>query len=157
MAHTNDKVCLTVGAVLVRNNKVLLFNHPRYNLWLPVGGHIEAGEDLLETLYREIKEESGYEAFEVEVFGSKPVIQPDDAEGAFLISPAFMDRHPAEDREHVGFAYLAKVTTDRDPTKSDEHTDMRWFTKEELEELGGMLRNKIKFYCHEALRVFGED
>jgi len=153
MAHTHDKLCLTVTAVLVRENKVLLLNHPTYDLWLAVGGHIDAGEDPTEALYREIKEETGYEPSEIEVFGTKPAIQFNDENGAsFLVPPTYISRHSAADREHVSFVYLVKVIADRDVSLSDEHTEARWLTEEELPGLTPLLLDRVKFYCHEALR-----
>ena len=46
----------TSSGYLVRDGKVLLVNHRRYRLWLPIGGHIEPDEDPLDTLYREARE-----------------------------------------------------------------------------------------------------
>ena len=42
----------TATGFLVRDGKVLLVNHRKLKQWLPIGGHIEAGEDpadLVET------------------------------------------------------------------------------------------------------------
>ena len=153
MPHTDKKLCLTTAILLVRGNKVLLCNHPRYNLWLPLGGHLEAGEDPVEGALREVKEESDYEPHEVELFGAHSA-RKWDHQMKFLVTPMYLDRHFAEDREHVAFVYFAKVLTDRDATQSSEHSDLRWFSKEELEGIGPMLKSEIQFYCNEALRTF---
>lgn len=44
------------------NNKVLLVDHKKAQLWLPSGGHVERGEHPKETVKREILEELGIQA-----------------------------------------------------------------------------------------------
>jgi 8-oxo-dGTP pyrophosphatase MutT (NUDIX family) len=49
-------------AVFARHEgHVLLVHHKRLQLWLPVGGEVEAGETPLEAALRELKEETGLE------------------------------------------------------------------------------------------------
>jgi 8-oxo-dGTP diphosphatase len=49
-------------AVFCRNaGEILLVRHKRLELWLPVGGEIEAGETPLEAARRELREETGLE------------------------------------------------------------------------------------------------
>lgn len=43
-------------------DKILLVDHKKAELWLPAGGHVEAGEVPKETVRREAKEELGIEA-----------------------------------------------------------------------------------------------
>lgn len=43
-------------------DKILLVDHKKAELWLPPGGHVEAGEDPKETVRREAKEELRIEA-----------------------------------------------------------------------------------------------
>lgn len=47
------------GGYLVRGRRVLLVHHNRFNLWVPPGGHVEAGELFHETAEREFCEETG--------------------------------------------------------------------------------------------------
>ena len=51
------KIDLTVGGYIFNNNKVLLILHNKLNLWLPLGGHIDANETPDFALQREVKEE----------------------------------------------------------------------------------------------------
>jgi 8-oxo-dGTP diphosphatase len=50
------------------DGSVLLVDHRKAGLWLPTGGHVDPGEDPLETVKREAREELGIDA----VFASDP-------------------------------------------------------------------------------------
>ena len=49
----------TATGYLMWNRGIFLHRHPKINLWLPPGGHVEADEDPVEAVLREIKEETG--------------------------------------------------------------------------------------------------
>lgn len=51
----------------------LLGDHRKSGLWLPSGGHVEPGEDPVETVRRECFEELGVDANFDEVIGERPV------------------------------------------------------------------------------------
>lgn len=44
------------------DGSVLLVDHRKAGLWLPTGGHVDPGEDPVETVRREVREELGIEA-----------------------------------------------------------------------------------------------
>ena len=50
------------------DGSVLLVDHRKAGLWLPTGGHVDPGEDPVETVKREAREELGIDA----VFASDP-------------------------------------------------------------------------------------
>ncbi|MBT8202755.1 MAG: NUDIX domain-containing protein [Acidimicrobiia bacterium] len=57
-----DRVGLAVGAVVVRDGRLLLVeraNEPAAGLWAVPGGRVEAGESLLDAVKREVAEETG--------------------------------------------------------------------------------------------------
>jgi 8-oxo-dGTP pyrophosphatase MutT (NUDIX family) len=152
MAHTHDTLCLTVVIFLTHQNKVLLAHHPVYDAWLPIGGHIDPGEDPDETLYREVKEETSLDPEDIRIFGNKADIPTDDNR-TVLYTPAFVDRHNVGDRNHVAFVYFGEMTDGREVLKSEEHKELRWFTADELKNGVESFKPDIVWYALHALKM----
>lgn len=92
----------TVSVYLVRDDHVLLVGHKTLNMWLPVGGGIEAGERPGEAVLREVREETGFRLHDIECLG--------------------FDEHTSGERIHMNLAYRANVLTEGDP-RSDGSWD----------------------------------
>lgn len=60
----------TVGALILnKNNQILLIkSHKWSDQYVIPGGHIEMGESMEDALKREIKEETGLDVFQIELF-----------------------------------------------------------------------------------------
>ena len=149
MPHINDLYDFTIAAYIVNNDsQVLIVNNPRYNKWLPVGGHIELDEDPEQALYREIKDESG---LEVTILASKPEFESVGTK--FILTPNYVDVHEANlPHRHIAFTYFAKAKSG-DFIKSDEHDDMKWLSKAELTDEKYNLSTSIIFYAQEAIKL----
>lgn len=148
MPHIHEKYDFVVNAFLVFDNKVLLVHHPRYNKWLPMGGHVELDEDPEEALFREIKEETG---LEVEIVGSKPNMKSNDTK--FIYAPNYIEVHDANPpHRHIALNYFAKART-KDHIKSPEHDELKWFSSDELDDSTYTIAESIKFLCKEALKL----
>lgn len=148
MPHIHELYDFVVTPFIVFDNKVLLVNHPRYNKWIPMGGHIELNEDPDEALFREVEEETG---LEVEILSSKPDISSPGTK--FLYTPNYVDVHEANSpHQHIAFIYFARAKSDKFK-KSDEHEAIKWFTLEELEESQYDLSEAVKFYAAEAIKL----
>lgn len=149
MPHIHELYDYTITAFIVNNSRqVLLVNHPRYNKWIPVGGHIELDEDPEQALFREVKEETG---LDIEVLSDRPRITSPGTK--FLITPHYIDVHEANPpHKHISFTYFVKTESDKF-ILSDEHDDMRWFTLAELEDETYALSEAIKFYAREAITL----
>jgi ADP-ribose pyrophosphatase YjhB (NUDIX family) len=146
MPHIHELYDFTITVFIVHDGRVLLVNHPKYDKWIPMGGHIELDEDVEEALFREIKEETG---LEVEILSEKPAI--DSPETKFLLTPAYLDVHQANPpHKHISFTYFARAKDDTF-TLSNEHTAIKWFAKEDLEDPAYKLTPAIQFYCNEAI------
>ena len=64
-----DKPIVGIGAIIVRNGKMLLEkrkNDPGKGRWSVPGGVVELGENVTQTVIREVKEETGLDVAEPE-------------------------------------------------------------------------------------------
>ncbi len=118
----------TSSGYLVRDGKVLLFNHRKFRMWLPFGGHIEPNEDPVEALHREAREETG---FEIEIVAEAPVI---DQPGVHVLpAPETLLLHEiGDDRALVDLVYFVRPVDGTVRPTNAEHRRMGWFDREAL-------------------------
>ena len=57
--HSDTTRHFTASGYVVHQGRVLLHWHPKVGALLPPGGHIEPNEDPVETVLREVREETG--------------------------------------------------------------------------------------------------
>lgn len=147
MAHIHEQIDFTVAIFVVHQGRVLLVHHRNLNQWLPLGGHVELGEDPETAAYREALEESG---LEVELLGERP---PTTGPGTrALITPRFMDIHRINDQhQHVGLMYWARPRHGTLTLAAQEHHDIRWCADPELDQLHPPMAAAVKWYCRQAL------
>jgi len=118
----------TATGFIVRQKQVLLLHHQKLNMWLPFGGHLEAGEDPVQALLREAKEETG---FDVEI-----VADVLDFQGPFpkvLPSPETILLEKIEDHHfHIDLIYFVRIVGGSQRISITEHTEQRWFSADDL-------------------------
>ena len=61
MGTEGSRRAFSVSVFCRHAGEILLVRHKRLDLWLPVGGEIEAGETPIEAARRELREETGLE------------------------------------------------------------------------------------------------
>lgn len=146
MPHIHELYDFVVSVFIVHNDKVLLVNHPKYNKWIPMGGHIELNEDTDSALFREIQEETG---LDVEILSDKPKLKIDDTK--FMYTPNFVDVHFANPpHKHIALIYFARSKNNKHII-SNEHSDIHWLSVSDFNKPEYGLTESIKFYCQEAL------
>ena len=124
----------TATTYVIEEGKVLLLYHPKFQKWLPPGGHIEPNETPPECARREVLEETG---FEIAFLQDDPLLidRPNavSIERPFLCLlenvPAFGET-PAH--QHIDFIYLARPIASH--PRQEDHP-IRWFTLEQVKQL----------------------
>lgn len=149
VAHIHEKIDFTVSIFVVFQDKVLLHQHRKYNIWLPVGGHIELDEDPNQAALREVKEEAG---LEVKLVGHEKSGFTDHPQYVDLIPPRFLNKHFTDaEHQHVDFIYFAEASTDA-VVPEEGGGEMRWFTKVELEANEAGIKEDVRVYALAALK-----
>jgi 8-oxo-dGTP pyrophosphatase MutT (NUDIX family) len=151
MPHIHEKYDFVITVFIVYKDRVLLVHHPRYDMWIPMGGHIEIDEDPEQAMFREIEEETG---LEVEILSSKPDIEQNDTK--FVYAPRFIDVHEANSpHKHIALVYFAKAKSDK-YVLSDEHSEINWLSLKDLDKPEYALSKSVQFYCKEAIKAAKE-
>lgn len=137
----------TATAIVVYDGKALLHLHKKLGMWLPVGGHIDRDELPEEAAVREAKEESG---LEITLYRSDKIIDLKDARQ--LMRPEYVLLEDINQyHQHIDFVYFATAATDKLQSAEGETNDLKWLTKDEIEQLD--MRNNVKVLCLEALET----
>jgi ADP-ribose pyrophosphatase YjhB (NUDIX family) len=148
MPHIHEKIDFDADTFVVNDSAVLLRMHDKYHIRLPPGGHIELDEEPEQAAVREVKEEVG---LDVKLIGqSGHVFQDGEKE---LMAPRFMNRHKINDtHDHISFVFFATSAT-REVTQGETEIsdEIKWFTKEELEDPKYEVKPRIQFYAKAAL------
>ncbi len=145
------KICLTVAAVLIQNNKVLLVKHKKLGMWLNPGGHIEPDELPHAAAEREFWEETG---IKVKAIPESKIVDPDSE---YLPNPIstnlhFVSRENFDARiadpehytvaakwkrgceQHLNFLYLVEPIDSIDFSQNLQETDgIEWFDLSKLD------------------------
>jgi 8-oxo-dGTP pyrophosphatase MutT (NUDIX family) len=120
----------TATAFVVEGSRTLLHWHKRLQQWMPPGGHIEANEDPVQAVLREVHEETGIVA---EVIAKDSALEFDypaqlPAPYTILIEDI---PGPDEPHKHIDLIYFCRPVAGADHGKRDDPT-LRWVSDEEL-------------------------
>lgn len=120
---------MTVSGFVVHEGRVALHWHRKLQMWLPAGGHIEAGEDPLQAVLREVTEEFGVEA---EVLATGPSVAY--AGGPKQITPPYviLDCWVAPDHGHVDHVYLLRCLAGYPGRSHDPENPIHWLDEASL-------------------------
>jgi ADP-ribose pyrophosphatase YjhB (NUDIX family) len=121
---------LTVSGFVVYEGRVALHWHRKVGLWLPAGGHIEANEDPVQAVQREIREEF---CLETEILRLAPRVEyaggPQQLEPPFTI---LTFPFPDPPHEHIDLVYFLRVTSGYPGVCHDPENPIVWFDAEAL-------------------------
>ena len=129
----------TVGALICRDGKVLLgFRSPAKkswpNHWDTIGGRVEDGETLDAALVRETREEIG--------------VTPTQ----FRLIATVREKQPGIHGDALHHVYAVTRWDGGEPANiCDEHTELKWFTPDEMRELKNIVDGDYPKFALEAL------
>ena len=110
--------------------KTLMMFHPKFNKWLPPGGHIEKNESPEEAARREIQEEIG--VTDIKFIENCSEFRVKDSRTETLLLPHFLLNEQIEpDHNHLDWIFYAEINEKE--YNSPENHKMKWFSKKELE------------------------
>ena len=140
--ENGDKVHLrhvTVNAIVVKDDKILLGLRGSFHgkpimesgKWAMIGGFLEHGENLTQAILREIKEESGWEVDDLQLFHIKD-------------NP----HRKGEDRANVEFDFVARAVR-QIGAPDEEVKKLQWFPVNKLP-----LEKDVAFDHYDDLRLY---
>jgi 8-oxo-dGTP pyrophosphatase MutT (NUDIX family) len=120
---------LTVSGFVVHEGRTALHWHRKNQMWLPAGGHIEAGEDPVEAVLREIREEYALECEVIPLAPRTPYI-----DGPAQIEPPYtiLNEIIAPDHVHVDFVYFCRVLSGYPGNSHEPGSPIIWFDADQL-------------------------
>jgi len=107
-----------------KTKEIFIIHHKKSGLWLSPGGHIDSGENPLDTLKREIKEELGVE------YGLSS-----DAEPFFLSTVEIDNPQVQQCKKHYDIWYLMETNGDDFNVDPREFLDTKWVSPNEARAL----------------------
>lgn len=111
---------LIVRVVIKRDDSILLCKPIDKDYFFLPGGHVEFGDTLEETLYKELSEETG--------------IEKDEIENVKLISHLEQVYGEHEKRRHeLNMIYTIDLVTDREIVSQEDHITFSWISVSEIE------------------------
>ncbi len=112
-----------VGAIIEKNGKILLVKEAKKGTdigkWNHPAGWIEVGEDLIEGVKREVKEEAGLDFTPTHILGIYSLARED-------LQPI---HHP------IKIIFLGDVSEKETEELSDDVSEKKWFKPEEIEKM----------------------
>lgn len=152
MAEVNwgDNCWVTTIFLVNSDKQVLLTWNKRLQTWIPVGGHIELGENPEEAILREVKEETG--------FGFEFVPKPETIGGVKVLKPIKVQIEQIPNHsEHINVIFAGKCTSFSAKEGTDENEKLRWFSKEELDSIGEGMLESVKSTALESIRLCSQE
>ena len=118
----------TATGFVVHGDATLLHWHHRVQAWLPPGGHIEANEDPVQAVLREVKEETGLDVQIIPTQQTHEISNLDQvaAPRTILIEDVYDQK--VGKHQHIDLIYFTQITGPR----PNAPKGWLWFTYDDL-------------------------
>jgi 8-oxo-dGTP pyrophosphatase MutT (NUDIX family) len=120
----------TATGFIVDGSRTLLHWHKRLQQWMPPGGHIEADEDPVQAVLREIEEETGLATEVIAGKEAAPFDYPKQLPAPYTILVEDIPG-PDEPHKHIDMIYFCR-TIDGSARRAVGDPTLRWVEEEEL-------------------------
>ncbi len=121
---------MTVSGFVVHEGRVALHWHRKIGKWLPAGGHIEAGEDPVEAVCREVREEF---AIEAEIMPTAQRVDYCGGRPAQIEPPvAILEYEPEPGHFHVDLVYFLRALSGYPGVCHDPENPIHWLDAADL-------------------------
>lgn len=120
----------TATAFVVKDGRTLLHWHRRLQQWMPPGGHVEADEDPVQTVLREIREETGLAAEIIPLSAKLPISYPEQLPAPYTILVEEIPG-PGEPHKHIDLIYFCRPIDGEEEAPVSDPT-LRWVDESEL-------------------------
>ena len=121
---------ITATVYIVKDNRILLHKHKKYNTWFPVGGHLKPNELPHEAAIREAKEETG---LDIVLFETEHVANFDIGRVERIPEPFCLYHEADIDEQFLDFIFIGISSQQQVAPPLTESQEIRWFSREELE------------------------
>lgn len=140
----------TATGYVVNDGKTLLISHRKLNKWLPPGGHIRENETPEGALLRELKEETG---LDIEIVAEKRGRDTENEVKALLLPNHIFLEEIDGKHQHIDLIYFCRARGGKARLKRDEHSDIKWFSLEELN--SSSIPLNVRDFGKEAIKELG--
>jgi 8-oxo-dGTP pyrophosphatase MutT (NUDIX family) len=153
-----DEKQFTVSAFILSSEvpaRMLLIHHKKFHKWMQPGGHIEKFENPIETIIREVQEETG---LDISACFSKPSKLDAHVDG--LPIPAYLQEQRIPESKgdpahyHLDLGYVVTVPHGLPAPADNESTQIDWFTLDQLD--GLEMFDNVRDFAKHAFRAAGD-
>jgi 8-oxo-dGTP pyrophosphatase MutT (NUDIX family) len=120
---------MTVSGFVVHEGRVALHWHRKLQMWLPAGGHIEAGEDPVQAVLREVTEEFGVDG---EIVSMSPRVQYDGGPEQVIPPYVILDCWPEPGHGHIDHVYFLRCLAGYPGRSHDAENPIHWLDEASL-------------------------
>jgi 8-oxo-dGTP pyrophosphatase MutT (NUDIX family) len=121
----------TVTGFVVDGDRTLLHWHKKLQIWLPPGGHIDANEDPVQAVLREVREETGIVGEIVPVARAFAFTNVTPLPTPISIIVADVG-HDAEPHQHIDMSYVVRPAPGLARGEAEEDHGFIWVSADEL-------------------------